>query len=171
MNGLIKFFPLQNFVETFTLVQADSSDEEMAQPKETEGSTPEKKVSAKSLSNTTEGSPSNQGLQRLFKCQEEIKSKSRLEPSYFGLYSQCLNREKTWPLCATTKCKKEGEYAVYGEMQNRKPKYCFSCKATDMVHHYNNLKGFLLDNDLLEKYEYNTKDRNAVEVFCNRESP
>jgi len=105
------------------------------------------------------------------KCQEEIKSKSRLEPIYRGLYEQCLNKEKTWPLCATTKCKKEGEYAVYGKMQNKKPKYCFSCKATDMVPHYNNLKAFLLDNDLLEKYEYNRKDRNAVEVFCNQESP
>lgn len=174
---MLVFFRPQNFVQEVNQSEEGSSDDDQAQPKGTEG----RRVCAKSLPNTPKGSPTEnlpmhiseaavKGLKKLLESQAEILSSASLEPTYKGMYTQCLNKDGSWPFCATPKCKKAEKYAVYNELLNKKPRYCYGCRNQDMVHQYNNLRGFLIDNKLIETYVYDKEDQGAKEVFDIKEA-
>ena len=152
VNRMLGFFRPQNFVQEVNQSEEGSSDDDQAQPKGTEG----RRVCAKSLPNTPKGSPTEnlpmhiseaavKGLKKLLESQAEILSSNSLEPTYKGMYAQCLNKDGSWPFCATPKCKKAEKYALYNELLNKKPRYCYGCRNQDMVHQYNNLRGYLIN--------------------------
>ena len=82
-----------------------------------------------------------------------------------------LDSHGNWPLCRTTKCKKQNKYAVYSEFSNKKPAYCGGCRPNDMVHaHYTNLKVYLQSKGMLEEYKVDATDENACKVFAVQHS-
>ena len=77
-----------------------------------------------------------------------------------------LDSHGNWPLCRSSKCKKEKKYAVYSEVAGKKPAYCANCRPNDMIHmHYNNFRVYLQNKGELECFQVDTSDKHMCAAF------